>query len=192
MTAASSSIPAALVALRVVACLLALAAPVRADVTPRVLRDGEARVHFSLTAFGWLRLHGDFPRVAGTVALDDAGRKADVELAADVGAVDAGAAPRNAFLRSETVFDAERYPQIRFHSTRARFDDGRLRGVVGILSLHGVEHEVEWTVEPDVCVPGPGCPLRASMTLHRSDYAMVYGQPLVGDEVELVFELERR
>ncbi|MBS0321014.1 MAG: YceI family protein [Proteobacteria bacterium] len=192
VTAARPSIPGVVAAFVAAVAALAFGTPTHADPAVRTLQPGDAHVHFSLPAFGWTRLEGDFPRVTGTVGVDEAARTAAVDLAADVAAVDAGAAWRNAFLRSETVFDAARFPLIRFHSTSARFEHGALRTVAGVLALHGVEHEVEWTVAPTACVAGPGCPLRATLTLHRADYAMDYGQPLVGDEVELEFVLERR
>jgi polyisoprenoid-binding protein YceI len=63
-----------------------------------------------------------------------------------------------------------------------------------MLTLHGVERPVVWHVGPSACVTPAGqhpvdCRLSATLTVRRSDYAMRYALPLVGDDVDLQFNL---
>ena len=58
---------------------------------------------------------------------------------------------RDAFLKSEDMLDAERFPALRFHSTRLAFDATGLIGVDGEITLRGVTRPVRLEVKRVQC-----------------------------------------
>src|SRR5690348_7017706 len=69
--------------------------------------------------------------------------------------IDTGNAERDAHLRSPDFFDAERYPELRFESTRIRHVDGGRYRVAGNLTIKGITHEVEFDATVDGAAEDP-------------------------------------
>ena len=63
-----------------------------------------------------------------------------------VASIDTGNAERDEHLRSPDFFDADRYPEIRFASTRVAHVEGGTYNVWGDLTIKDVTREVEITV----------------------------------------------
>jgi len=107
-----------------------------------------------------------------------------------VGSVDTRDEARDGHLQSPDFFDAERYPEIAFTSTR--FEDGK---VVGDLTIRGVTREVEL----DARVTGAGTDpwgnerlgLELEGEIDRHDFGVSWNTPiptgglLLGDTVTL-------
>jgi polyisoprenoid-binding protein YceI len=92
------------------------------------------------------------------------------------------------------MFDAVRFPTVRFRSTRLTFDDVRLVGASGELTLHNVTRPIAVKVERLECGPEPasgrqGCGVAVVSSIKRSDFGMTFGLPLVGDNIDLSFHL---
>ena len=107
---------------------------------------------------------------------------------------------RDKHLRSKDFFSVEQYPTLTFKSTEATDVTPTSAKLHGILSLHGLEKPVVLEVAIHGEAKDPWGNLRsgftATMTLNRKDFgikwnkALETGQLLVGDEVEVILEIE--
>ena len=115
-----------------------------------------------------------------------------IDLEIDTRAVDTGWNLRDAFLRSEVMFDTERFPRMRFHSTRIAYDGARLAAVEGEVTLRGVTRPVRFEVTRLECGARPEdgretCGAEVVGRISRGAFGMDFAYPLIGDEVELEF-----
>jgi len=148
-------------------------------------------VEFAVTQFGIATSLGRFERTSGTIVLDSGTNGGTIDLVVDAGSVSTGWNLRDAFLKSAAMFDVERYPTIRFRSTRLSFDGARLVAVDGELTLHGVTHPVRFDVTRIDCGSNPaevrGCDAFVTGRVLRRAFGMSFAYPLIGDEVALDF-----
>ena len=115
-----------------------------------------------------------------------------IDLEIETASVATGWSLRDAFLRSEVMFDAGRFPQLQFHSTGLHYDGTRLKGVEGEVTLRGVTRPVRLDVTRLECRSRPGderetCGAEVSGRISRGAFGMDFGYPLIGDDVDLEF-----
>jgi len=166
---------------------------------PEVFRiDPEAtRAEFAVDHFWVTTLHGRFGRANGTVVLDQEAHAGSIDFIIEAESVDTGWSVRDDFIRGEHMFDASRFPQMRFRATNLAFDRTELVGASGELTMHNVTRPVAVRVERMDCVPeGRGeadrCGVSVVSSIRRSDFGMTFGLPFVGDDIDLSFHLSAR
>ena len=92
---------------------------VRVGVPTWQLDPAHSAVEFSVKHMMMTTVRGRFKELTATLTGDrDHPEAAGVQATIDVGSVDTGVGDRDAHLRSGDFFDAERFPQITFRSTR--------------------------------------------------------------------------
>jgi polyisoprenoid-binding protein YceI len=111
----------------------------------------------------------------GTIAIDAEEHTGAMDFVVDATTVDTGWGARDAWLRGEDMFDVARFPVIRFHSTQLVFNQNRLIGISGLLTLRDVTRPVSLRVEHMQCGRDPdggreGCGADAVSTIKRSDF----------------------
>lgn len=181
-------------ALLAVAAWLAASAAARAD--PGALRvDADlTRARFAVEYLGIAKAHGRFGRTSGTIDVDAQQKVERIDLAIDTDSVDMGWDLRDAFVRSEVMFDVQRFPRMRFRSTQVSYEGARLVGVAGDLTLRGVTRPVRLDVARVECAIRPddgreACGAMVTGRISRRAFGMGFAYPLIGDEVELEFEV---
>ena len=177
----------------VVLGLAALASAAAAAATFRVATE-QTNVAFAVSNFGIGTHQGRFDLTWGKITLDAERQSGSIDFVVDVGSVDTGWELRDTFLKSDLMFDVQRYPSIRFRSTRLDFAGPRLVAVDGVMTLHGVTRPVRFDVTrmecgADTVVGSDGCGASVSGRISRSAFGMSFGYPLVGDEVALDFSI---
>lgn len=155
---------------------------------------------FSVRHLMITRVHGAFSKWAGTIALDHADpSRSRVTIEIDASSVDTKNPQRDAHLRSADFFEVDTFPLIRFESTQFQKENTGLR-LFGTLTLHGVSQPVSFVVE----VGGHASDsqgrqrvgYRAQATISRRAFGLSWnasyeaGNVVVGDEVELVLDLQ--
>ena len=165
-----------------------------ADAATFRIAPENASVVFAVSHLGILT-EGRFDLVHGTLVLDAERRAGSVELIVDTRSIHTGWDLRDTFLKSDLMFDVERYPSIRFHSSRLAFDAERLVAIDGNVTMHGVTHPARFEVKRFDCagdvVPGQhGCAAVVTGRISRGAYGMSFGYPLIGDEVALDFSVK--
>jgi len=149
---------------------------------------------FAVSHIGLSRQRGHFGRTNGTIVLDPEQHSGSIDFVVDATSIDTGWNVRDEFLRGEAMFDAAHYPVVRFRSTQLVFDHERLIGVAGELTLRDVTRPVALKVERLECGKESdsgrdGCGAGVATSIRRSDFGMNYALTLVGDEIDLSFEV---
>jgi polyisoprenoid-binding protein YceI len=149
------------------------------------------------------KVHGRFDKWSGSLAFDEQDPShSRVEVEIDATSVDTREPQRDAHLRSADFLDTEKYPTLRFTSTKVeRSSDGNLR-LTGDLTMHGATKPVTLDVEyaGRAKHPNPKMGERAGFsargTLNRKDWGLVWNQVLdaggfaLSDKVEIHLEIE--
>ena len=152
------------------------------------------RARFAVLELGFSKQEGQLGRTSGTIVFDAMQRIERVDLEIETASVATGGDLRDAFLRSEVMFDAGRFPKLQFHSTGLHYEGARLKGIEGELTLRGVTRPLRLDVTRLECRSRPGdrretCAAEVSGRLSRAAFGMSFGYPLIGDDVELEIEV---
>ena len=158
-------------------------------------------VSFSIRHMVVSKVRGRFAKYTGAVDIDDADMtRSVVEAIVVVSSIDTGTPQRDVHLRSADFFDVEKYPELRFRSTRIdKIDDERYR-VVGDLTIRDTTRQVSLEVEYGGRAKDPWGNERigfvAKTVLSRKDFGLEWNQVLetggvlVGDRVDVEVEVQ--
>src|SRR5262249_33610307 len=123
-----------------------------------------------------------------------------VEATIDATSIDTGTAQRDTHLRSPDFFDVEKFPELRFRSTRIEpVGTGHYR-LTGELSIRGVTRSLALQVEAAGKGTDPWGNQRigfvARTSLDRKDYGLAWNQALeaggflVGDRIDIELDVQ--
>lgn len=180
-------------ALAVSWCCQSRAESNRYEIDPEHLTIG-----FLVEHVGFAKVFGFFREASGSFTFDeDTGEIADVRVVVRTTSVFTSVEARDRHLRSPDFLDVESHPEMIFEADGTTLVD-RKGTLDGRLTLRGATHPVSLSVtwNKSAVSPLPGSPYVAGMSargsFERSDFGLSYGvaDGLVGDEVELVIELE--
>lgn len=171
----------------------AFAEPRRYEIDPEHLTVG-----FLVEHVGFAKVFGRFREASGRFTFDEETRTiSDVRVVVQTESVFTNVEARDQHLRSEDFLEVEMHPEMIFEADHAVLD-GRTGELPGRLTLRGIEKPLTLSVtwNKSGVSPLPGNPYVAGFSARgsfdRSDFGMTYGvaDGLVGDEVELIIELE--
>ena len=92
-------------------------------------------VTFEIGHFGTTTNRGRFDKKEGSVQLDRAAKSGKVEISIDATSVNTGTAAFDKHLQSAELFDAAKYPTIKFVSDKFSFNGDKVSEVSGNLTL---------------------------------------------------------
>lgn len=135
---------------------------------------------FEIGHFGASVNRGRFDKKEGTVQFDRAGKSGKVDISIDVASVNTGTAAFNKHLQSADLFDAAKYPTIRFVSDKFNFNGDNVTEVVGALTLMGKTQPVTLKASQFNCYQSPMlkrevCGGDFEATIDRTQWGMNYG-----------------
>lgn len=163
---------------------------------PEVFRIDPAltRAEFGVNHFWVTKLRGSFGRAEGTVVLDADEHAGSIDFSVDASSVETGWSVRDHFIRGENMFDAARYPKVRFRSTQLIFDGVGLIGAAGELTLRNTTRPIALKIERMDCGPEAdtgqeSCRVAVISSIKRSEFGMKFALPFVGDDIDLSFHL---
>ena len=160
------------------------------------IRSSTSSVGFCAhSAFG--RIEARFTAFQGGVLLPDASEAGygQALVRVDVDSLSTELSLLSPVLKSESFLDVDSFPEILFVSTGLRWSSAT-RGVLhGKLTLRGVTRPVTFSVE---LIGADGAPLeraekvqvKATTTIHPSEFGMQAGQRLADDRVELCMQVD--
>lgn len=152
--------------------------------------------NFAVKHLGLSTVHGRFSEVIGTILFDEmAPENSSVTAIIKTASVNTDNTMRDNDLRSDNFFNAAKYPEIRFQSTRIRKVGGDEYIAAGKLTIRDVTRDVEI---PFTLVRGQGpkgqpkLGVDASLVLNRFDYNVNWDKTgtLVGRNVNIELSLE--
>lgn len=158
-------------------------------------------INFSVRHMVVSKVRGRFSKFTGNIALDEGDlTRSVVEATIEASSIDTGTAQRDDHLRSADFFDVDRFPQIRFGSTRIEaLGEGRYR-MSGNLTIRDVTREIALDVEYGGRGKDPWGNERvgftAKATLDRKDFGLQWNQVLetggvlVSDRVDIELEVQ--
>jgi len=144
---------------------------------------------------------GRFRELEATLNIDEANpENSSVEAKIAVASVDTNVEARDADLRSDNFFSAERFPYISFRSTRIERLDEKAFRLTGNLTIRGVTKEVVLDGEYEGQIDDPYGNKRAGFTATtqisrkefdiRSNQLIEGGGAVVGDNVKITLHIE--
>lgn len=137
-----------------------------------------------------------FNKTAGTVTLDQAAKKAEVDITIDTTSIDTGFETFDGHIQGEDFLDTAKHPTATFKSTAVKFDGDKPVSIDGQLTIKGVTRPVRLTVTSFKAAAHPMLPKKnaiganATTVIKRSEFNAGKYAPNVGDEVTLDIALE--
>lgn len=163
--------------------------------------SAHTQIQFKVKHLGISTVTGKFNEFAGSFDLDpsDPGTLS-ARAIIKTGSIDTDNDDRDKHLRSPDFFDAERYPEIRFVSTKVEPIGGNGLRVHGDLTIRGVTKPIVLEGKFGGAVKGPmgegRAAFSASGTINRKDFGVSWNKVLdsgglvVSEEVTIVLEVE--
>lgn len=159
------------------------------------------RIEFSIKHMMIAKVRGWFETYDGTIHPETENLTASwVEGTVEVDSINTNDEQRDAHLRSADFFDVEKYPKMRFRSTRIESIGVAQYKVYGELTIKDITREVVFGVTDEGQAQDPWgnwrWGLSASTKINRKDYGLSWnvaletGGWLVGDEVTITAEVE--
>lgn len=158
------------------------------------------QVGFAVRHLMLASVKGRFGVVGGSVRLDPAASKPEVDVSIDAASITTGDAKRDEHLRSADFLHAEEHPALRFRGNRV---DGNVEtkfSLHGELTIRGVTRPVTLHVVNEGRVTDPWgnqkAGYTATTTINRKDFGLEWnlaleaGGVVVGDEVRITIETE--
>ncbi len=161
------------------------------------LDSAHADVIFLVDHLGYSATVGRIGDVQGSITFDEAAvENSAVEIVMQAASLDTNHTKRDEHLRSAEFFNVEEFPTITFTSTGIAKTGDNTGTLTGDLTLLGVTKPITLDVTFNLKSPHPiyegketvGFSARGS--LKRTDFGMAAYAPAIGDEVELIIEVE--
>jgi polyisoprenoid-binding protein YceI len=175
---------------------VAAAEPARYELDP-----AHTTIAFLVEHIGYAKTLGQFLRSSGGFTFDEEdGTLSELRIVVDTSSVSTHHEARDGHLRSGDFLDTAAQPEMIFTAERAERTGERTFVVTGELALRGVRRPLALQATLNKSEPYPigdraeVLGVSARGTLQRSEFGMTYGvaDNLVGDEVELIIEIEAR
>ncbi len=180
-----------------VSCLLAatgataFAAPAKYDID-----TAHTQVVFRWDHFGFSKPSATLEKISGTFLLDTADlAKSSIEVTLPLDGLHTGVPKLDEHLKSADFFDAAKYPNITFKSTKVEKIGADQLKVSGDLTVHGVTRPVVLNVHVNKIGDNPmlkaqSAGFDAETTLKRSDFGVSAYVPNVSDEIKVHITLD--
>jgi polyisoprenoid-binding protein YceI len=150
---------------------------------------------YEISHFGWSTQRGRFDKTSGKIVLDRAAKTGSVDVTVDAASVDTGVDKLNEHLASADFFNVAKFPTIVFQASNIVFDGDTPASVPGEITILGVTKPATLTITRFSCGQHPMlkkevCGADASTTIKRSEFGMTKYVPALGDEVNLLINVE--
>lgn len=162
-----------------------------------LLDPAHASILFGVSHLGFSKTFGRFNSVEGAFTIDaDAPENSSVVVSIVAASLDTNHLKRDEHLRGADFFDVTKYPTLTYKSTSVKRTGDKTALVTGDLTLHGVTKPVPLQVTLVNSGPNPMDKTKtvagfsARGTLKRTDFGMGYAAPVLGDEVEIIIEVD--
>ena len=157
-------------------------------------------IGFKVRHMGLIEVPGYFRDFQGTVNYDASDvKKSTVAFTAKIASVDTGAKGRNAHLQKPEFFDAEKFPDMKFKSTKIE-KKGKQWMLTGDLTIRDVTKSVTFPFDIVGFINndkgGSKIGLVAETSINRRDYGVNYdqklpnGTPAVSDDITVTLQIE--
>jgi polyisoprenoid-binding protein YceI len=164
-----------------------------------VIDPVHTNILFIANHLGYSRMIGQFQEFSGEFSFDEqAVENSAVAVTVNTASVDTDDQARDDHLRSPDFFNAAEFPEMTFASTGIEQTGDKTGKITGDLTLLGVTKPVTLDVTFNQKAPHPlpqysgveVAGFSATTTIKRSDFGMSTFVPAIGDEIEIILEVE--
>lgn len=145
------------------------------------------------------KVRGSFTKFEGQIITAENPLESSATLTVDMASISTGNAQRDGDVTGENFLDAANHPTMTYRSTSVR-QDGEIIIADGELTIKGITHPVELSVEVNGFGPDPYGGTRAGLSatgeINRTDYGITAnmvlptGGVMVSEKIQLVIEVE--
>ena len=152
---------------------------------------GHTQITFGWNHLGFSNNSGNLEKIIGTFQLDTADpTKSSVEVTMPLEGLHTGVAKLDEHLKTAEFFDAAKYPNITFKSTKVEKAGAEALKVSGDLSMHGVTKPAVLNVKinkigDNAMMKTKSAGFDADVTIKRSEFGMSYAVPAVSDDIKV-------
>jgi polyisoprenoid-binding protein YceI len=170
----------------IVASTSVLAAPQTFTIDPN-----HTQVSFTYDHFGFSNPTGRLEDIKGTVVVDQADwAKSSVEVTMPLSGLHTGVPKLDEHLKTPDFFDAAKFPDVTFKSTKVTKTGAGKLDITGDLTVHGVTKPVTLhahvnKIGENKMIGSQTAGFDADATLKRSEFGMSKYVPMVSDEVHI-------
>jgi polyisoprenoid-binding protein YceI len=173
--------------------LLLLALP--ASALDYTVEPSHTYASFEIDHLGFSTQRGQFKRTSGNIEFDAEARRGSVDITIDTASIDTGFELRDEVLRGDAWLKVEDFPHALFRSEHFIFDEEKLIGLEGRLTLLGETKPMRLEISRFKCGFNlanrkRGCGADAHGMLRRSEFGLQTGLPFIGDEIRLRIQVE--
>lgn len=163
-----------------IAATLLSAVAAHAETATYNLEPTHTFVSFEIGHFGTSTNKGRFDKKEGSVQLDRAAKTGKLDVTVDTTSISTGTAAFDKHLQSADMFDAAKYPTIKFVSDKFVFNGDKVAEIVGNLTLLGKTQTVTLKANQFNCYQSPMlkrevCGGDFETTIDRTAFGMNYG-----------------
>ncbi|NOZ52350.1 MAG: polyisoprenoid-binding protein [Gammaproteobacteria bacterium] len=150
--------------------------------------------HFRISHLGFSTLQGRFNSTKGKLTIDTEKNTGTIDIIIDATSIDTAHKKRDEHLSSPDFLNVAEFPEITYKSTNVVIT-GTTAKANGKLTIMGVTKPVSLNITKMKCGVHPFnkkqiCGFDATTNIKRSDFGIKYGLPAIGDEMELIIEVE--
>ena len=147
-------------------------------------------VSFEMRSLGTTQ-RGEFNRAAGTVLLDSAEARGELDIVIDARSLKAATEATAKFVRGPSMLNTAVHPEIAYRAHRIVFSAGRPVRIEGELTMLGVTRAVALDVSSYDCEQlHQRCAIGATASLKRSAFGMTRYMFFASDDVKLAIQAE--
>lgn len=174
-----------------IASLLAASASAFAASQTFTIDPTHTQVSFTYNHFGFSNPTGRLEDIKGTVAVDQADwAKSSVNVTMPLSGLHTGVPKLDEHLKTPDFFDAAKFPDVTFKSTKVTKTGADTLDIVGDLTAHGVTKPVTLharvnKIGENKMIGSQTAGFDADATLKRSEFDMGKYVPMVSDEVHI-------
>jgi polyisoprenoid-binding protein YceI len=164
--------------------------------------DSHTAVTFGWNHFGFSNPTARLEKITGSVMLDQGDlSKSTVTVTLPLDGLHTGVAKLDEHLKSPDFFDAAKFPDITFKSTKVEKSSATALKVTGDLTIHGVTKPATLNVKvnkigifeiPQMKVKVPAAGFDADIVIKRSDFGVGAYVPAVSDEIPVHITLDAK
>lgn len=161
-----------------------------------VLEKPHTQIVFLADHLGFSHSVGKFTDYTGQFTFDTADpEKSSVDVTINTSSIELNDPKWNEHLKGADFFNVEKFPTMTFKSTKIEKTGDNTANITGDLTLLGVTKSVTLAVKHNNSARHPFSGkyvsgFSATGKIKRSEFGMGYGLPAMGDEVDLIIEVE--
>ncbi|MBN8520760.1 MAG: polyisoprenoid-binding protein [Alphaproteobacteria bacterium] len=176
--------------------LMAISPRAYAEIETYTLEKPHTQIIFSVSHLGFSHSYGKFTDFDGTIIFDRGQpEKSKVEAVIRTASIEMNDQKWNEHMIGKDFFNVEAFPEMTFKSINILKTGDKTAKLSGELTLLGVTKPVTLDVVFNKADKHPMKDIRmagfsATGKIKRSDFGMSYGLPMVGDDVNIILEVE--